>query len=55
MLSMQRKGYTYSWGRGGHEDQAAKVCGALVAEGSGGVDQSANTVTLEGRSDELYG
>lgn len=44
---------TYSWGRGGQEDEAAEVCGTLVAEGSGSVDQGTNTVTLEGRSNEL--
>lgn len=42
----------YGGGRAGHEDQAAEVGGALVAESAGGVDQSTNTVGLNGRPDE---
>lgn len=42
----------YSRGRGGQEDEAAKVGGALVAEGARGVEQRADAVGLHGRADE---
>jgi len=37
--------------RAGHEDQAAHVGGALVAEGTGGVQERADAVRLHGRAD----
>jgi len=40
------------WRRAGQEDQGAEVCGALVAEGPGGIDERTNTVRLEGAADE---
>lgn len=43
---------TYRRSRAGHEDQRSEVGSTLVAEGSGGVDQSTNTVGLDGRADE---
>jgi hypothetical protein len=44
-------GMTYGGSSGGHEDQGAEVSSALVGEGTGSVDQSTNTVCLEGRAD----
>ena len=38
---------THSRSRGGEEDQAAEVGGALVAEGAGGVDEGADAVGLQ--------
>jgi hypothetical protein len=43
---------TYRWCRAGEEDQATEVCGALVAECAGGVDERTHTVGLDGRADE---
>lgn len=37
---------------GGREDQTAEVGCALVAQSGSGVDESADTVSLEGRADE---
>ena len=37
--------------RGG-KDEAAQVGSALVAESAGGVDESSNTIRLQGRADE---
>ena len=42
----------YTWSRAGEEDQAAKVSGTLVAEGSGGIDQSSNAVGLDSATNE---
>jgi hypothetical protein len=42
---------TYRWCGGSHEDQWAEVSSALVGEGTGSVDQSTNTVCLDGRAD----
>lgn len=46
------KGKTHGGGRGGHEDEAAKVRSALVAQCARGVDQGADAVALQGRADE---
>lgn len=43
---------TYTGSRAGEEDQRSEVCGALVAQGAGGVDQSSDTVGLDGTADE---
>lgn len=43
---------TYTWGSRGKEDQASQVGSTLVAEGSGGINQSGNTVGLDGRANE---
>jgi hypothetical protein len=43
---------TYGRSGGSEEDQRAEVGGALVGEGTGGVDQSTNTVCLDGRTDD---
>lgn len=37
-------GETYGRSRGGEEDEAAQVRGALVGQGTGSVDQSADGV-----------
>jgi hypothetical protein len=42
---------TYGRSSGGEEDQGTEVSSALVGEGTGGVDQSTNTVRLDGRAD----
>lgn len=47
-----RRRETHSGGRGGHEDQASEVGGALVAKRPGGVDQGADAVALQGGADE---
>jgi hypothetical protein len=43
---------TYGRSGGSEEDQRAEVGGALVGEGTGSVDQSTNTVCLDGRADD---
>lgn len=43
---------TYTWCGRGHEDQAAQVGGTLVAERTGSVDQSTNTIRLDGAADD---
>ena len=43
---------TYAWSGARKEDQAAEVGGALVAEGASGIDQSSDTVGLDGRADD---
>ena len=43
-------GQTYGRSGGGSEDQTTEVGSALVREGTGGVEQSTNTVGLEGRA-----
>ena len=40
----------YGRSGGGSEDQTTEVGGALVGEGTGGVEKSTNTVGLEGRA-----
>jgi hypothetical protein len=42
----------YTWGSASHEDQTAEVRGALVAQSTGSVDESGDTISLEGRSGE---
>ena len=42
---------TYGRSSGSEEDQGAEVSSALVGEGAGGVDQSTNTVRLDGSAD----
>lgn len=46
------KHYTYRWSRGSKEDEGAEVCGALVGESAGSVNQSTNTVCLDGGAGE---
>jgi hypothetical protein len=43
---------TYRGGGGSEEDQGTEVSGTLVGEGTGGVDQSTNSVCLDGRADD---
>lgn len=43
---------TYRWSRRGSEDQSTEVCSALVGESASGLEQSSNTVGLEGRAGE---
>jgi hypothetical protein len=43
---------SYRWSRAGEEDQATQVCGALVAEGAGGIDERTHTVRLDGGASE---
>jgi len=43
---------TYRGSSGGEEDQRAEVGGALVGKSTSGVDQSTNTVCLDGRADD---
>ena len=45
-------GMTYGRSSGSEEDQRAEVSSALVGEGAGGVDESTNTVRLDGRADD---
>lgn len=47
-----KRGETHGWSRGGHEDEGAEVGSTLVGKGTGGVDQSTNTVGLDGRADD---
>jgi hypothetical protein len=42
---------TYGRSSGSEEDQGAEVSSALVGKGAGSVDQSTNTVRLDGRAD----
>lgn len=42
---------TYRGSSRGEEDQRTEVSGALVGEGTGGVDQGTNTVGLDARAD----
>lgn len=44
--------FAYAWSGAGEEDQAAEVGGALVAEGSGGIDQSSDAIGLNGTADK---
>lgn len=46
------EGGTNSRSAGGSKDQAAQVGGALVAQGTGGVDECADTIRLQRRTDE---
>lgn len=41
---------TYTWSSRGEEDQWTKIRGSLVAQGSGCVDQSTNTICLKSRA-----
>ena len=43
---------TYRGSSGGEEDQRTEVSGALVGEGTGSVDESTNTVGLDGGANE---
>lgn len=43
---------TYAWSGASKEDQTAQVGGTLVAEGTGCVDQSGNTVGLDSTADQ---
>ena len=43
---------THRWGRRGEEDQTTEIGGALVRQCASCVDQSANTVGLNGRANE---
>ena len=50
---MWREKYcTYTWSSRGHEDQGTEVCSTLVAESTGGIDQSGDTVGLDTGADE---
>ncbi len=42
---------TYGRSSGSEEDQRAEVSSALVGKGAGSVDESTNTVRLDGRAD----
>jgi hypothetical protein len=41
---------SYRWCRGSKEDQRAEVSSALVGQSASGIDQSTNTVCLDGRA-----
>ena len=43
---------THRRSSGGHEDEGTKVGSALVAQGASGVDQSTDTIGLDGGTDE---
>jgi hypothetical protein len=43
-------GMTYRRSSGSHEDQGAEVSSALVGEGTSSIDESTNTVCLDGRA-----
>lgn len=43
---------TYGRSSGSEEDQGAEVSSALVGESAGSVDESTNTVRLDGRADD---
>lgn len=43
---------TYTRSSGSGKDETTEVGSALVAQGAGGVDEGANTITLEGRADK---
>lgn len=43
---------TYRWSRGCGEDEGSEIGGALVAQSAGGIDESADTVRLDGGTDE---
>lgn len=43
---------TYAGSRGSEEDERTEVSSAFVAESTGSVDQSTDTVGLEGRADK---
>jgi hypothetical protein len=45
-------GKTYTRSGASKEDQCAQVRSALVAQSAGGVDQSSNTVGLDGASNQ---
>lgn len=42
---------TYRWSRAGHEDQRSEVCSTLVGKSTSSVQESTNTVGLDGRAD----
>lgn len=41
---------TYGWSRRRSENQGTEVCGALVGQGTSGLEQSSDTVGLKGRA-----
>ena len=43
---------TYTRCRAGHEDQATEISGSLVAQGPCGVDESSDTVRLDGAAND---
>ena len=43
---------TYAGGRASEEDQGTEVSRALVAEGTSGIDQSSNTISLDSGTDD---
>ena len=45
-------GRTYTWSSRGEEDQGTEVRSTLVAEGTGGIDESGDTIGLDTGSDE---
>lgn len=51
---MGREREAHGRSRGGQEDEATEVGRALVGQGSSCVDQSSNTITLQGGSDSLW-
>lgn len=46
------RGKTHNRSRGCHEDQTAQIGSALVTQSTGSVDESADTIGLQGRADE---
>jgi hypothetical protein len=45
-------GRTYTWSSRGEEDQGAEVSSTFVAEGTGGIDESGDTICLDTGSDK---
>lgn len=45
-----KKWWTHGWRVGGEKDQTAEVSSSLVAQGAGRVDESGDTISLDGRS-----
>lgn len=53
-IARGRERAAHGRGRGGQEDEATEVGGALVRQGSSRVDQGSNTITLQGGPDSLW-
>lgn len=51
-MSADTGGCTYRGSSGGHEDQTTQVRSTFVAQSTGSVDQSADTIRLNGRANQ---
>lgn len=45
-------GITYAWSRASEEDQCSEISSTLIAQGTGSINQSSNTVSLNGTANE---